>query len=203
MSYSSGGFLGAWPDSPDLNASPAQLYQEYVAYMTPLNPNGAWRDLDPAYLGQYLWDQIHPANLINTGQWGTNVGAIGATGTSQPGGAGTPVQPATSWVQYQDGTIADAQTGQVLDRVPGSLTPAEAAAARAVADADAAARARPIPEGFYLDPAVQEEWERLNIPDGPPWLYEGGEEEEEGEAVGAGAGLGWLALVGLGLLVLG
>jgi len=191
------GSLGAWPDSPDMNATPAQLYAEYVAYMTPLNPNGAWKDLDPAYLGQYLWDQIHPPNLINTGQWGSDVAAIGYQGT-------TATAPATAWIQRQDGTVQEitqaGTAGAVLDRVPGSATPAEATAARAVqAELEVIRERGPIPEGFLLDPAVQAEWEaqneggtwwdRLTKPEGEPGELEGG--------AGGGlltAGLGALAL---------
>lgn len=193
------GALGAWPDSPDMNATPAQLYQEYVDYNVRMgNPNGAWRQLDPAYIGQYLWDQIHPANLINTGQWG-NVGAIGATGTSQPGGAGTPVQPATAWVQTATGEIREATTGAVLDRVPGSSTMEDAAAAEAVRREDARARANPIPEGFYLDPRVNQEWLEANAIDvggaEGAELYEGA-----GTAIPAGVMKAGLGLLALGLL---
>lgn len=184
--------LGAWPDSPSMDATPAQLYQEYVAYNTAHgNANGPWKALDPDYLGQYLWDQIHPPDLINTGQWGSDVAAIGYKGT-------TAEAPATAWVQHQDGSLENAVTGEVLDRVPGSPTPAEAAAADQVRREEEEAAADPIPDGFYLDPDVEAEWERLNRPRVAPSSGDG--DEVGGESLGLSnplvlAGLGALALL--------
>lgn len=194
------GALAAWPDSPDMNATPAQLYEEYKAYQIAHgNASGAWTQQDPAYIGDYLWRQLHPASLINTGQFGTDVGAIG-----YDSGTGT------AWIQRQSGAIetistpaevaagapASVPTGGTT--VPGMLTTEQAAAGRAVQEELERIRAAgPIPEGFYLDPAVQAEWEAAN--EGGTWwdrLTGGDEPTEEEGATRAGLPM----LLGLGLL---
>lgn len=128
--------------------------------------------------------------LINAGQFGTDVGAIGANLGPEGG----------SWIQRQDGTIEDLE-GRVLDRVPGSLTRIEAEAAELVRREEAAALAQPIPEGFYLDPAVQMEWERLNEGGGDGG--NGGGSAAAGGPLAASMGaIAPLALAGLALFLI-
>lgn len=127
--------------------------------------------------------------LINTGQFGEHVEAIGAN-----------LGPGGGFFTQSEGTLRDLE-GRVLDRAPGSLTRAEAEAAELVRREEAAALAQPIPEGFYLDPAVQMEWERLNEGGGDGG--NGGGSAAAGGPLAASMGaIAPLALAGLALFLI-